>query len=430
MISDPLSGHTIVIQCCSRSKGHVFVAEFVLLAPTSDTEVPLAAPVAAPASLTMVREQLRADLPFVKKLMSEDDIACMMVKASPGPWVYHRSAVDDAQTSKLEDMVVESFGEPIDIESEQRDMALRAEALRAMRLLKRARDPGRARKARRARGPRVGVAARAEKPKKADGEPDKFAEHGIAHDDDSVNDDDVESSEEDAAEAHLEFQEEDDRRVAGRPDEPADHDEPGPPPLPPPVPEPEPAAGVPLPPEGLGPAGGPLPLEEERPRPPEEDGPAAEGPGLLPPPEPEPPHPRRLGAADFVEGHLEEKRIETFGSIKIDRKRISLNAHCSCLGRPGDPKDHRTERTPECRMNRSAKKAPIGFLIAWLRDGPACMGRLQHVAAQGRLGADLDIRQRARAWALTQPDLLPLLQYEAEAHGLEVGEVVEPERIQ
>jgi len=156
----------------------------------------------------------------------------------------------------------------------------------------------------------------------------------------------------------------------------------------------------------------------------------------LPPPPPEPlaarlGRPRagdraRIGAGVEVEGHLDEYITQDFGCIKIDRKRKSLNAHCSCLGRPGDLQDHRTFTTPECRFNRAPEKAPLGLLIAWLRLGGGCDDRATHVELKTSLGTDLRRRQQAREWLEGQPALRPLLAFEAEALGKDVGSVREP----
>ena len=116
--------------------------------------------------------------------------------------------------------------------------------------------------------------------------------------------------------------------------------------------------------------------------------------------------------------------IAGHGCIEVDSKNRSLNAHCNCLT---PPNDHRTPSMPECRMNRVMKKAPLGFLIAWLRAGPRCRDRQAHVAH--RLSISKEERTAARQWLEGQPALRPLLEEEAGALDATVGEVREPERI-
>lgn len=104
--------------------------------------------------------------------------------------------------------------------------------------------------------------------------------------------------------------------------------------------------------------------------------------------------------------------IEGYGHIKVDLRRKQCNAHCSCLGQDGpDSKDHRTETTPECRMNRTGGKFPLGLLVQWLRQGQSFDCRLDHL--DSRMLITVDERKACRAWLRSQPLLQPLLDYEA-----------------
>ena len=127
-----------------------------------------------------------------------------------------------------------------------------------------------------------------------------------------------------------------------------------------------------------------------------------------------------------MEGHLDGIRIGEYGVVKIDRKRLGLNAHCACVG-PGAVKGHSTASMPECRLNRSGKKAPLGLLIAWLQLGAGCEHRQEHFEdCKKALFTDYARRKRARLWLMSQAELLPLLEFEAEQLGQPVGSVQEP----
>jgi hypothetical protein len=130
------------------------------------------------------------------------------------------------------------------------------------------------------------------------------------------------------------------------------------------------------------------------------------------------------GASVHVPGHLEDFLIAGHGAIKIDIKHGALNAHCNCLGQPGCPKDHRTVTTKECRLNRAANKAPLGLLICWLRSGLSFDSRKEHYEFKGTF--DFESRSAAREWAKSQPQLLPILEFEAKALGCTVATVREP----
>ena len=115
--------------------------------------------------------------------------------------------------------------------------------------------------------------------------------------------------------------------------------------------------------------------------------------------------------------------IEDVGSIKVDETQQGFNAHCGCLP------EHSTETMPECRLKRTMQKAPLAFLVCWLRLGRSCINRERHYVR--RVGITLKERQLARAWLRQQPELRPLLEREAQAMGLSSpAEVVEPERAQ
>ena len=113
---------------------------------------------------------------------------------------------------------------------------------------------------------------------------------------------------------------------------------------------------------------------------------------------PEPP-PRPVAVAArrrAVPGQrLAKYKIESYGSIKVDRNLGNLNAHCSCLGIDADLPDHRTPTMPECRLHRIASKAPLGFLVAWLRMGPHCASREEHYVYRTHLSLE-ERKERAK----------------------------------
>jgi len=84
---------------------------------------------------------------------------------------------------------------------------------------------------------------------------------------------------------------------------------------------------------------------------------------------------------------------------------------------------------PECRLNRSAQKAPLGFLILWLQEGCTCNSRCDHMSIRTQLGDDFGQREACRMWLESCPELRPLLEFEAEMLGVAVGFVKEPRRI-
>jgi hypothetical protein len=79
---------------------------------------------------------------------------------------------------------------------------------------------------------------------------------------------------------------------------------------------------------------------------------------------------------------------------------------------------------PECRKNRKMKKAPLGFLIQWLRLGSCYDCRKDHKDS-GMIITYKD-RCECRDWLKAQPDLQELLQLEADAVGVPIQDVVEP----
>ena len=105
------------------------------------------------------------------------------------------------------------------------------------------------------------------------------------------------------------------------------------------------------------------------------------------------------------------------GRIKVNRRQKQFNAHCCQLG-PPYPKDHRTEKTPECRINRQSSHVPqLAFLVQWLRQSPAFANRGDHLAST--IIIDAEDRRECREWLCRQPLLEPLLRFEAEFLGLE-----------
>ena len=433
-------GRSLVLQCCSRSKGSPFVAEFVILSVDGQAGL-LDQPIVPPVLLHMAQGSLQDACNIVMPL-TELDAAIQLVKGSASPWQYRQAELGEEQGSTLEEVYVQGLGDPIDIEERHRLDKARAQAGKALRLLKNAERPWRDRvRCRRSGG---GVRAKAPPLKKkkvavAGGDRgedelhivDAFARDDVVHDDSSMGEGTDDHSEEEVIEeAYKQYQE---RGTSGEKEqqgpEPGrsssggasgsgggsaeprlDAPEPALPPRPPsPPPLPPPAvAPPPLPPPVVAPPGG----------------------ALAPPPLPVPHAPGlRLGRGDVVPGHLDEFRIQHFGVIKIDLKRNSLNAHCSCLGQPGQPKDHRTALVPECRMNRAPQKRCLGLLVAWLQRGPFCEDRKAHVDMQRTCSGSLDLRRRARQWLEGQPELRPLLEFEANALRAVVGSVEEPDRI-
>ena len=78
-------------------------------------------------------------------------------------------------------------------------------------------------------------------------------------------------------------------------------------------------------------------------------------------------------------------------------------------------------------MNRAPQKAPLGLLVLWLRHGPECNDRPQHKEAAATFyRPNLPLRQEARNWVVSRPELRPLLEFEAAALGCAVGAVLEP----
>ena len=107
---------------------------------------------------------------------------------------------------------------------------------------------------------------------------------------------------------------------------------------------------------------------------------------------------------------IDDYPIPGLGSIKNDRARKTLNAHCRCLGRQDDPRYHTTRATPKCTFNRAANKAPLGLLLEWLRCQGACCDREAHLNARWII--HFDARKMSREWIVSQPSLKPLLEFE------------------
>lgn len=135
---------------------------------------------------------------------------------------------------------------------------------------------------------------------------------------------------------------------------------------------------------------------------------------------------RSCHVAPDEQQRLEQYPIGDYGYIKVDVKRKQLNAHCA-QGFQGAEPSHRTETTPECRMNRVCKKKPLGLLVAWLRScrNPTITNRMDHKLHACLI--TLSERKEARAWLESQPELRPLLAFEAECNGAE--HIEEPEFI-
>jgi hypothetical protein len=118
-------------------------------------------------------------------------------------------------------------------------------------------------------------------------------------------------------------------------------------------------------------------------------------------------------------------QIGSLGWVKIDLRNRQFNAHCNCLDVDGpNRRDHRTPTMPECRKNRKMKKAPLGFLIQWLRMGSFFEDRKDHKDSD--MIITYQDRCECREWLKAQPDLQHLLQLEADALGVPMLDVVEP----
>ena len=89
---------------------------------------------------------------------------------------------------------------------------------------------------------------------------------------------------------------------------------------------------------------------------------------------------------------IDDYPMSDLGSIKIDRARKTLNAHCRCLGRLHDPQDHTTSATAKCTLNIAANTAPLGLLLEWLRCQGDCCYRAAHLNARWII--QLDARKR------------------------------------
>jgi len=130
-------------------------------------------------------------------------------------------------------------------------------------------------------------------------------------------------------------------------------------------------------------------------------------------------------SADLPAQSLTTIQIGAFGWIKIDSRREQFNAHCNCLDKEGpNRQDHRTPTMPECRKNRKMKKAPLGFLIAWLRLGSCFSCRKDHKDAD-MIITYMD-RCECRDWLKADPGSQELLRLEADALGVPMQDVIEP----
>ena len=124
--------------------------------------------------------------------------------------------------------------------------------------------------------------------------------------------------------------------------------------------------------------------------------------------------------------------IEYWGFIVIDAKYKRFEAHCGCFGAestylvhcPWCPvKDHRTATIPLCTMQRVGTKRPLGFLVAWLREGYLWDSHAKHL--EGRVLIKREQRIEARTWLEGKPEMAALLEQEKLWCG-EAGKVEEP----
>ena len=110
--------------------------------------------------------------------------------------------------------------------------------------------------------------------------------------------------------------------------------------------------------------------------------------------------------------------IQHWGYIFIDKKYRRFEAQCGCRGASSEyiihapeckVQDHRIVSGP-CTMQRVGKYLPLGFLIAWLRDGVLWDAHESHL--EGRLIITAEECKDAREWAHGQPHLAALLEQE------------------
>jgi hypothetical protein len=436
-ITDQSSHRTVIVQCASRKKISPFNAEFLYFTPSDADCLWWDALPDAPFRLEDrgVLDMYPISDPLLR-CYDESKLACEIANTSVGPWSYRMLQVEYDASDSMKCFDIVAVGEYLDIEAERIKTHDLAAALRAFRLFKTSQRPWQdARRSSRAKSARHHADAN-----KAAGVPkivDIFAKDKIL----DSNDEDESSAESDGRTtlAFKRYREATDRSTMreriGKPlipreatDEENASEEDMPPDLDPPVPVDPPVPGDPPVPadDPPVPADDPAPVDPPRRNIHihDDDEPLSV---LSRPPMPVP-MPAAVAApmpAAAPHQRLDEYLIENIGMIKIDRKRGLLNAHCFCLGPPRHAKDHRTAKTPECRLNRNATKAPLGLHIAWLRIGHCFDSRKEHLDSLGIITRDE--REEARQWLQSQSGrLADLLVFEAECLRVPVDSVLEP----
>lgn len=139
-IVDDSTSSAVIIQCCARSKGHEFLAEFALYAG-DDGNISHQSPLSTPTMLRLKIGALQPALdgtPSAPMMLTETQLAAHLVKGGQGPWRFLPAEVDHSHGKTLMEIYIERFGEPIQIEQRRAEAVERARAARALRLLKRA----------------------------------------------------------------------------------------------------------------------------------------------------------------------------------------------------------------------------------------------------------------------------------------------------
>ena len=120
--------------------------------------------------------------------------------------------------------------------------------------------------------------------------------------------------------------------------------------------------------------------------------------------------------------------VEHWGNIFIDIKYKRFEAQCSCIGADSDylhhapwcqQQDHRTPDGSRCSMQRVGAKSPLGFLVAWLREGFLWPDHKKHL--DGRVVISREQRVAGREWLQGQPDFAELLKQEKKWAGGSAG---------
>ena len=102
MIKHATSGHNLVLQCCSCSKGQHFLAEFVTFS-LDGTPGLLEQPIVAAAKLLIAEGSMQPGALRISLPCSEMDVATILVIGSAGPWEFREADTDEAERGLLEE---------------------------------------------------------------------------------------------------------------------------------------------------------------------------------------------------------------------------------------------------------------------------------------------------------------------------------------